>query len=272
MTSLSSDNHAAVGNGPSAVAEGFLGGNGLAILVGVLVTVAIELGLYYGSALTGAGKVQAARGALVAAIVWVILSAPAFAAGGQSICWSFVRGITTADASAVLLIWLWRDSPCLSLPAAAKIYCMLLTLALFGVAVVSLARAPAARFSLAVAASVVMFAAAASPFWTGGLLESSHGPEAARWAVWVNPVYCMTSATSDRIEFAFVWHQQPVLYSITRLGDYRAPPPVQWYTAPLLWGACAAFLATISLAAGFVRVKLQQRRDGINDKLSETGN
>jgi hypothetical protein len=64
---------------------------------------------------------------------------------------------------------------------------------------------------------------------------------------------------TDRLEFAFAWHQQPVLYGITRLGDFRAPPPVQWYTAPLLWGACAAFFAMIRLATGLVREKFRRR-------------
>ena len=242
----------------SAIAEGFLGGNGLCILVGVLVTVVIELCLYYGGALAGVGKVQASRGALLTAIVWVILSAPAFAAGGKSMFWSFVRGITTADASALLLIWLWRDTPCVSLPAAARIYCLLLALSLFGAGVVNLARAAAPRFGLAVAASIIMFAAAATPFWTGGLLQSSHGPEVVRWAGWVNPVYSMTSAMSDRIEFAFVWHLAKVLYGITRFGDYRAPPPVAWHTAPLLWGACAAFFTLVSLAAADVRRRISR--------------
>jgi hypothetical protein len=146
---------------------------------------------------------------------------------------------------------------------------MLLALSLFGAGVVNLSRAAAARFSLAVAASIIMFAAAATPFWTGGLLESSHGQEAARWAVWVNPVYCMTSAMSDRIEFAFAWHQAKVLYGITRLGDYRAPPPIGWYTAPLLWGSCGAFFTMISVAACLVRGKRRQRRDEISGKQSD---
>ena len=225
-----------------------LAGNIAVILVGALLTIAIELGLYYGSVSGGAGKVGAMRGAMLAAIGWVILSSPAFAAGGRGWFWTIFRGITPANASAVLLAWLWRDTAYLSLPAAAKIYCMLLTIALAGACVANLARQQAGRFTLAVAISVVMFAAAATPFWVGGLLESAYARQAVQWTVWVNPVYSISSAMSDIN--TFTWQQATVLYGITRVGDYAAPPPVEWHTAPLLYGACAvaAALATIAMA------------------------
>jgi hypothetical protein len=59
------------------------------------------------------------------------------------------------------------------------------------------------------------------------LLEAG-GPAAssvACWAVRGNPFYSITSAVAARTHF--VWHSAPLMYQITRIGDYAAAPPAE---------------------------------------------
>lgn len=208
-------------------------------------TIAVVLGTY-GIGLAGGANLRGATlGALAAACVWIALTAGVFAARGDDWLGALLRGGITADASGVALLVLWLSSPSLTLLGAAKIYCTLLAMALLGVAAARVPRTAPSRYVAALLVALVMTALLATPFWTGGLLKlSGEGirETVVRWAVFANPFYCITAGIAERT--GFVWHEAPLMYGLTRIGDYAAPPPPPWYAAA--W-RCAVAALILSL-------------------------
>lgn len=247
-------------------------------LAAALATMAVELGVFLGALACGADGRQSAIASLAAGVVWVSLAAPALAAGSNSGLGALLRGGIVADASAVLLIVLWLATPQVSFLAAVKIYCIYAALALAGSAAVRCARAPAPRFALAAVASIVFITALASPFWAGGALVAAHASGSAitnsvffvsaaaspSWpasallatgeidsvivastVVCANPFYCIWSVLADQMPYA--WHQAPVIYRITYLGNYAAVPAAPWYAAVIIYIYVAGILAATNL-------------------------
>ena len=233
--------------------RGLFARDGVAILAAAAVTLVVELGVFFLAG--GLGQPEAALAVLAAVLVWVAMSAPVFAAGGADGFGAVLRAAAVVDASAVTLLVLWifarqaeTAEPCVTFVAAAKIYCILAVVAMAGVSAVRCARSPAGRYAAAVVFAVVMLAAMSTGFWTGGLLESTHGTArdmVVSWAVYINPFYSVASATVAQT--FFVWHEAPWMYGITLIGNTAAPPPVPWYAAGIMWGIIACILAATRL-------------------------
>ncbi len=225
--------------------------DGWPALAAGLATMAVELGVFLGALALGIDRRQSAMASLAAGVVWVILAAPALAAGSNSGLGAVLRGGIVADASAVLLIVLWLATPQVSFLAAVKIYCIYAALALAGSAAVRCARAPAPRFALAAVASIVFITALASPFWAGGALLAAKASGqidsgiVTSTVVYANPFYCIWSVLADQMPYA--WHQAPVIYRITYLGNYPAVPAAPWYAAVIIYMYVAGILAATNL-------------------------
>lgn len=213
------------------------------LVVGLIATatVVVELGAWVARLagdIPGPGPTLAV---LAVTAVWLALAAGVFAASAQDGIGSLLRGGTVADASVVTLMMLWLFSPYVTFVSAVKIYLTLAAMALLAIAVVNLPRAHWKRYAAAVAYAVAMMLLLATPFWIGGLLRLA-GPgarqELTKWAVLLNPFYCISAGIAK--ETAFVWHSAPILYTVTRIGDYAAPPPIAWY-----WCACSYTAAAI---------------------------
>lgn len=252
--------------------------DGRPALAAALATMAVELGVFLGAVACGIDGRQSVMASLAAGVVWVSLAAPAMAAGSNTGLGALLRGGIVADASAVLLIVLWLATPYVSFLAAVKIYCIYAALALAGIAAVRCARAPSARFTLAAVAAIAFMTALASPFWAGGAVHAAEasGSVIARsvffisaaaspsWpgppppttgridsaivtstVVHANPFYCIWSVLADRMPYA--WHQAPVMYRITYLGNYAAVPAAPWYAAVRIYIYVAGILAVTNL-------------------------
>ena len=236
-------------------ARRLLRGEGRTMLIAAAATLVVELGVYVSARLLGAGPAAAALATLATATVWVALAAPCLAAGAASGVGAVLRGAVAADASCLALLVLWiaaRDPETgrtlVPLLAVIKIYCTLAALAVAGVAVVRCGRTPAGRNALAVAAAIVFFIILAGPFWAGGLLsvDTPAGRAlAARVIVYSNPFYAVTSTLAEQT--GFVWHLSPVMYRLTRLGDYVPAPQPPWYAAAVVYACLAAIACGVML-------------------------
>jgi hypothetical protein len=221
--------------------------DGAAVLVASAVTVAGELGVYLAAVAAGSGRTHAVFATLAVTVVWVALAAPVLGASGADALGGLLRGGCLADASAVTLLVLYLTCPQVTLAGAAKIYCILAAMALLAVAASRLAGSPAGRYALALAAATAFAITLASPWWLGGAMRASAQETAERIVaagVYVNPFYAVTAALSDRTRF--VWHQAPVMYRITRFGDYAAAPPPVWYASVLIHCVAAALVAALA--------------------------
>lgn len=224
------------------------------MLAAVAATLAVELGLYLAARLAGAGPRDATVATLAATAVWVALACPVLAAGAKGAISALLRGGIVADASAVALLVLWAvgrlapgEGECLSFLAAVEIYCIVLAMALVGVAGARCGRTPTGRYVAGVVAAVAMTALLATPFWITGPALAVEG--AARRlvvsaAVFFNPFYSMTSAVADRVRF--VWHHTGAVYDLSALSDFGAPP-VPWYSAVAIYLPLAGILAATHL-------------------------
>ena len=214
------------------------------LLAAAAVTIGLELGAFGLILACGGSRLGAVLASLAVMVSWTALSPAVLAAGGRSGLSALLRGGIVADASAVTLVVLWLATPAVTLLAAVKVYCTLVAMAIAAVAAVRCARTEFGRYALAVVVAAGLMAAVTTPFWTGGLLLAANAPArqtAASLAVWLNPFYCVTVAIVQ--EARFVWHQAPVMYHITRIGDYAAAPPALWYTSAAACAALAAVLA-----------------------------
>lgn len=221
--------------------------DGWAVGAAAAATIGVEVGVYVLALSAGAPRLHAALATLAVATLWTALAAPVLAAEAADGLGAVLRAGIVADASAVALIVLWLSCPQVGLLGAVKIYCILAAMTLPAMAVSRLACGPGGRFALAVATATGFVAALASPFWIGGALRVASrratGMISAA-AVNVNPFYAVTAAISDSARF--VWHQAPVMYRITRIGDYAVSIP-HWYVPVLLCCAAAAVFAALAV-------------------------
>ncbi len=207
-------------------------------------------------------------GSLALLTIWVALAGGLLAASARDVLGSLLRGGAVADSALIALggIWLlsWRGSQAELLPPAwsiLKIYLILVSMVLVGISVPLLARAPALRCALALGGGLVLLVLCATPFWTGGWIENTDDTDAvATWAIRWNPMYSISAAINDPVQF--IWHQDaPRMYDkITRLGtDIHAPPP-NWYDACWRLGALSAGIFLLGALTGGVR-KLRKGKD-----------
>jgi len=226
---------------------GVLRRDGPAAAAAAIATIAVELGIYLLGRACGAGARNSALAALATGTVWTAVASGVLAGGGKNSLGALLRGGIVADASAVVLVVLWLSVPQMTLPAALKVYCIYAAMALAAVAAVTSARSPAGRYTMAVAAAMIMFASLTTPLWIGGLLAEADQQTAQNivaWAAYANPFYCVTAAVE---QMRFVWHRAPLMYHITRIGDSAAPPPVPWFAAAAIYACLAVMLAAVSL-------------------------
>ena len=219
--------------------------NGWAMLAVATATLGVELGAFA----LGRGGANGVLAAIAASLLWVAMAAPALAAGAKDAWGAVLRAGTAVDASAVALLWMWlfARSPdgeaLVTFVAAVKIYCVLLATGLAGISAGRLGRSAAGRATAAVAMTVVLLAALATPFWTNGLVANLADQARRRTvacSVYVNPFYSAVSAVVHEIPFA--WNEAPLMYRITLIGDYAPAPPVPWYAAVIVWSSVAAAL------------------------------
>ncbi len=228
--------------------------DGRAVLLAGAVTVCLELGVYFGARIAGVGQAGATLGALATGVLWMALAAGPLAASGADLLGSLLRAGTIIDSSALSLMILWWVSPLVSILACLQIYCVLAAMAVFAVMLVRAARRPAGRFAMGLIAGLILAASVSTPFWIGGLLAAGNHQTAQRLvdlAVSVNPFYSICASLSERA--GFVWHQAPLLYRITRIGDYASPVPPNWYDFPLI---CTVW----AIVAGGVGVLIRKLR------------
>ena len=220
----------------------------LPLAVAAVATLAVHLGLYAAARAGGVDQRSAVLATLAAATLTAVLAGPLLAATGRTGISSVLRGAVVADVSGVTAVMLWLLTPYVGFVAAAKIYCTFAALAVFSIAAATCPSAPQWRCVAAVATTLCLLGALASPFWIGGPLKAADADTAGTIvaaAVYANPFYSITSAVADRTRF--VWHQGPIMYGMTRIGDYALPPPVPWYAASLTYGPLAAVLAASHL-------------------------
>ncbi len=235
----------------------FLAENGWAAALAAVGTIAVEMGVFAAALAWRMPRSHAALATLAACVLWTALAAPVLAAFGRTAMGALLRGGIVADASLASLLVLWAACDEVTFPAALKIYCILAAVALAGIAATRLARTPAGRCACAVAATAILLAALASPFWIGGAIHNqpratAEGVVAA--AVYANPFYAATACLTETTRF--VWHQASVMYRITRIGDYAAAPPLLWYPAVAIYLCVAGLLAILAALIGGVRRRM----------------
>lgn len=221
--------------------------HGLALLLAAGVTVAVELGLYLLARIGGVPSRSAVLATLAAGTLWVALAGCVLAASGPDVLGAVLRAGAVVDASAVTLVVLWLSAEEVSFIAAGQIYLVWAAMAMAATAATRLARSDAGRYAVAVAAACVLLAGLASPFWIGGPMQLGDQKAAQKLvaaAVYVNPFYAVCAAISDQARF--VWHQSAVMYRITRIGDYAAPPAACWYASVLIHLPAAVVLAGLA--------------------------
>ena len=199
-------------------------------------TVAIEATAYLAIRGAGASPRSAALATLAVAAVWIALAAPVFAAGGRKAFDMLLRGGAVADATGLTLLGLWLVCPAFGLGSAVKIYAVLVSMALGGIAVVCCSRSPRGKLIAAAAVSIATLLAMTTPFWGNGALIALDGSArqgVATGLVAVNPAFSMASATARDLHW--VWNEAPLMYRLTVLGQVMPVPAVGWYVTPLIW-------------------------------------
>lgn len=249
-----------------------LGGQGPTLAGSLVAGLLATVGLYVLARQQGLGPAAGLLSALAGACLWVAVSAGPLAAAGRSRLVGLLRGGAQADACGLGLAIVWllarRADPPLTVTFSSLLACyaVLVSMALLAVAAVCCARRRADRFCLAAAASTVLLALAATPFWTGGLVE--HAPAGqtdriARQAVEWNPFYALTAAVIEPV--GFIWHQDaPRMYQrIARIGPDVPAPPLRWWPGPLRLAVAAACLGAIAVALHLLRRRASlSRRPG----------
>jgi hypothetical protein len=221
--------------------------NGLAVGLAAGATVAVELGVLAAARWAGVPPNRATVATLAAATLWVALVAAPLAAGADTALGALFRGGVVADASlpALIVLAVGQYIGAVGMIAA---YVVLAAVTLAAIAAVRVARTTWGRHAAAGAASIVLAVLLASPLWVGGLLHATDGALRGRIAyaaIAVNPFYAITSATAGST--GFVWHQAPLMYSLTPLGDTAAAPPVPWYVSAVVYACVAGMLGGVAL-------------------------
>ncbi len=222
--------------------------HGPAVGIIAAVTIGLGCGLFGWGLSAGLPPQAAALLTLLAVTAWVGLASGPLSAGADDVWGGVVRAAAVADASLVTLIVLgeWGGGV-IGWGTGLGVYLLWAVLALAGALAVQSARTPRGRAAWAVGMAALAMAAMASLFWSPGLLGAL-GPDArmatARLMLWINPAWAVTALAGSGVEF--YWLEQPVLYSLARMGQDYPPPPTPWWAPALLWGALAAGLGLAS--------------------------
>jgi len=223
--------------------------DGPALGVIAVLTVGVEMGIYAGACLCGTGQREAALLMLAASTLWVTLSVPSLSAGGWDGTAALLRGGTVSDMTGICLLLLWAGNEFVSFTAVLKVYCVLLAVAMAATAVGRLGRTRAGRYVWAVAASAVLAAALATPFSVMTPALNIENQDTQRTvmaiAVHVNPFYAITDAVIG--EAKFIWHQEGILYDLTKIPEFTPTPAPHWYTAVVIYGLLAGVLAGVMM-------------------------
>jgi len=213
--------------------------NGVAMLIAIAATAAVQLGVWAWARAALAPPASTAM-ALFAAALWTLIAAAVFGAGGPGRLDGLLRAGAVIDASLALLIVLAAADNRLGWGGAAKVY---VVLAAAGVALCGVARMGARRRGRCIAAAaavIVLAGVCAMPLWTGGLVAAAGGAWRARLAwsvVAVNPFFAISGALA---EAGFIWQERPLLYHYGVLGRDVPMPSVAWYVTAMLYAAAAA--------------------------------
>jgi hypothetical protein len=246
---------------PASV-RGLLRQNARPMLASAIATFAAILGVYAAARLSGAAETNCVLATMAVGTLWMAIAGPTICASARTISARLLLAGTVADVAGVCLLVVWLSGmagqgPGLQFVAAVKIYCIFAVMVLAAAAAISLARSVVSRHVVALAAAIVLLLACSTPFWINGLIEQA-APESRQRIIAVavesNPFYAVTAALVDQTRL--VWHQSPVIYGITRIGEYNAPGPTDWYSFVLRCGAVGVFFA----AAGLIRRAFFDRR------------
>lgn len=213
--------------------------NLLAMLIAAGATVVVQLGTYF--------IVGEVAPALLVALLWVVIAAPVFAAGGRSIIDALLRGGAVIDASVVVLIVSASAGPELGPVGAIKIYLIFCSVALAGCSLVLLGRNVTSRHILSVVAVLLILALAAGPFWANGIITSVSAPWRGRIAFGVracNPVFSTIKCLN--VGYGFVWNEKSILYEHTVLGHDVPDQSAGWYVTAGVYGIFAFIVGAIA--------------------------
>lgn len=240
--------------GPSCISlRELLTRNTRAMLGAVVATLAVQWGVFLTGYWNGVALRESTIAMLAVTSLWMAFAPCCFAAGGVNNFSGLLRGGIVADTAAVSLLALWvigrgeNAQGGISLLGAVKVYCICASVALAGIAMVCLARRPAARAALAVGTGCVFVAALASPLWSGEWVGD--GSTLVTWTVRINPFYAVSDAVLG--EMKFVWDGEGLMYDWSRIGEYAIPSPVGWYETTLLYLGLATSLAITPVARYF---------------------
>jgi hypothetical protein len=210
-------------------------------------TVLVQMSVYVaaGAALP---EPAASAAALMASLVWLLLAAPIFAAGGRSMVDGMVRGGCVADGGLVVLIAVGCGEA-LGFWGVVKVYVIWLAVALAASAAVQQARRVRARHVAAAAVVAVLLALAAGPFWANWIILAADPPWRGRLSSAVAAASGVYATVGCMENVGFVWTQCPILYQHTVLSrDVQfAPPP--WQATAAGFAALAALLIARAVLA-----------------------
>ncbi len=225
-------------------------GHGRAVVLAAAATIAVQVGAFIAARWAGIPPARASSATLAVATLWVAVVSAPLASAGKTAIGSLLRGGVVVDASIPALVVLAAAGP-VTVIEAVKVYLILAAVALFAVALVRVARTARGRGALAVTASVLLFVLLASPLWVAGPADATSGNlsrAVVRFAVTANPFYAVSSAVVGST--GFVWHQAPVMYPLTWLGEHLSFPPVRWHHTAVLYGCIAAILGGVAMVRG----------------------
>ena len=217
------------------------------ILIGAA-TAVVETAVYVGARGVGASNRGAVLATLTVALVWTALATPLLAAGARRGFDMLLRGGVIPDTTALVLVGLWLACPQMSFISAAKVYLIVVSMALAGIAAVGCLRSAKGRLIAGMIVSGVLILALATPFWGNGLLialDGSSRQAAATGLVAVNPVFSLAAATAR--DLRLVWNEAPIMYRLTVFGQTVPVPVVRWYVTPLAWLAVASMAGLVAL-------------------------
>ena len=240
---------------------GLLRRNAAALVGGATSTLGVILA---GSWLAGRSEGDLQAEILVAlgvAMVWASIAAPLLAARGRTVIDRLLRGGVVIDAAGVALLvvagglvvrgrlgFTWID--------ALQAYCVLLTVGLTGLGLVSLGWSEGSRFALAMLSAVGAVAMLATPFWVEGMLQealTANSHQLAAFATLWNPFYSLSATVG------YSWSYADWMYGISGLGEDVPAPPVYWHSAVVRYALSAGVVWAAVGVAGLVR---RRRRKG----------
>jgi hypothetical protein len=254
--------------GRASSLRGLLRCNAAAVACGAGGSLVVVLGSYLGALAADLGPLRALLTALALGWCWLALAGPVLAASGRG-GWSIaLRGGAVADGLGVALLVVWltqraSDPQLLSMIDVLRVYLLWAGAAVMAMALVACFRSRAGRLATAAAVAALLMAALASPFWSGGLLAAGDWDfklAAAGWLVRINPFFVVTQMLAPATNFA--WPSAPLVYELSRLGDYVPPPRIEWFQTLGLYLAVAA---VAGLAAAGRALLCARRRRPISD-------